>query len=166
MSTSGLLTKLRDTNENLTLFAPTNTALNQLGSSMLTRMRNGDPCLQSKVKMGHKIITCSLILYFYNVLEWIVAGIMRNHLLPMTLCSSIIFQKGQVRNLDGVPLNVERTADDKLFVNGIQIITRDIITTNGILHVLDGVLISEDGKVKARYRRPFLWTFKLCLSYQ
>ena len=70
---------------------------------------------------------------------------MRSHLLPITLCSSIIFKQGQVRNIDEVLLNIERSADDKLFVNGTQIITRDIITTNGVVHILDGVLISENG---------------------
>jgi transforming growth factor-beta-induced protein len=70
---------------------------------------------------------------------------MRNHILPLTLCTSIVFQKGQVRNLDEALLSLERSADDKLFVNGTQIVTRDIITTNGIVHIIDGVLLSENG---------------------
>ena len=49
MSTSGLLPMLRDTKEHLTLFAPTDAALNQLGSALLQKLRNGDPCLPSKV---------------------------------------------------------------------------------------------------------------------
>ena len=83
---------------------------------------------------------------------------MRSHLLPITLCSSIIFKQGQVRNIDEVLLNIERSADDKLFVNGTQIITRDIITTNGVVHILDGVLISENGIF-------FVWIFGCIGTY-
>ena len=43
-------------------------------------------------------------------------------------------------------LLIERDNEDKLFINGSQVLSRDIVTTNGVVQVMDGVLLSEKGK--------------------
>jgi len=99
----------------LTMFAPTNAAINKLGHTILHKMQHGDPCLKR---------------------------ILRHHLLPITFCSSIVYNQGQVRNVDHDVLDIVRGSDDKLFVNGSQVLVRDIVTTNGVVHVIDTVLMS------------------------
>lgn len=59
-----------------------------------------------------------------------------------------MYKQGQVRNIDHDVLDVLRDADDKLFINGSQIQVRDVMTTNGVVHVIDTVLMSENGKIK------------------
>ena len=50
-------------------------------------------------------------------------------------------------NLDGETLNLERRPDDgKLFVSGIQIVAKDVIGVNGIIHVIDGIIMPDSGK--------------------
>jgi len=65
--------------------------------------------------------------------------------MPITFCSCVIPQKGQVRNVDHQILEFERDSNDNLFINGSQIVTRDIMTTNGVVHVIDAVLLSQEG---------------------
>ncbi len=135
-----------DKTQNLTLFAPTNAAINKLGHTILHKMQNGDPCLKSKLIQENKYNSAFFLLsnflsYFLNFL-----GILRHHILPLTFCSCIVYKQGQVRNVDHDVLDVLRDADDKLFINGSQIQVRDIMTTNGVVHVIDTVLMSENGK--------------------
>jgi len=73
-------------------------------------------------------------------------GILRRHILPITFCSSIVYKQGQVRNIDGDVMDIDRVADDKLYLNGSQIVIRDIVTTNGVVHVIDAVVMSEEGE--------------------
>ncbi|ODN05167.1 Transforming growth factor-beta-induced protein ig-h3, partial [Orchesella cincta] len=115
-ASSGLMPMLSDKNQHLTLFAPTNAAINKLGHAILHKMQHGDPCLKR---------------------------ILRRHILPITFCSSIVYKQGQVRNIDGDVMDIDRVADDKLFLNGSQIVIRDIVTTNGVVHVIDAVVMSD-----------------------
>ena len=43
-------------------------------------------------------------------------------------------------------LNISRSADDKIFVHGVQVIQRDVMATNGVMHVVDNVLVPEEGE--------------------
>ena len=46
----------------------------------------------------------------------------------------------------GSSLLLERDLEGRLYVNGKQVITRDVTATNGVLHVIDGVLIPENAR--------------------
>lgn len=52
-----------------------------------------------------------------------------------------------MRNIDHEVLDIDRDANDKLFINGSEILIRDIVTTNGVVHVIDTMLVSEYGKL-------------------
>lgn len=56
--------------------------------------------------------------------------------------------QGRARSntLLGTSLLLERDLEGKLYVNGKQVITRDVMATNGVLHVIDGVLIPENAR--------------------
>jgi hypothetical protein len=50
-------------------------------------------------------------------------------------------------NMDGDTLNLERRSDDgKLFVSGVQIVAKDVVGTNGIIHVIDDIIMPDSGK--------------------
>ena len=56
--------------------------------------------------------------------------------------------EGRARSttLLGSSLLLENDLEGKLYVNGKQVITRDIVASNGVLHVIDGVLVPENAR--------------------
>jgi hypothetical protein len=52
-------------------------------------------------------------------------------------------------NMDGDTLTLERRPDDgKLFVSGVQIVAKDVVGTNGIIHVIDDIIMPDSGKYR------------------
>jgi uncharacterized surface protein with fasciclin (FAS1) repeats len=63
------------------------------------------------------------------------------------VCSAAIQTRLVVVNMDGDTLNLERRPDDgKLFVSGIQIVAKDVVGTNGIIHVIDDIIMPDSGE--------------------
>ena len=54
-------------------------------------------------------------------------------------------------------LNLTCNKDDKFFVNDAQVVRADLMATNGVLHIIDQVLIPDDGQ----YITPLLFIFLL-----
>lgn len=74
--------------------------------------------------------------------------LIKNHVLPNVICSSVIEGKVRALNLLNRFVNLSRTDDDKVFMGPGQLVIRDIMATNGVLHVLDTVVIPDDGKTQ------------------
>ncbi|XP_063232448.1 transforming growth factor-beta-induced protein ig-h3-like [Bacillus rossius redtenbacheri] len=103
-----------------TLFAPTEEAFLKLDAEARAQIQNGHSC---------------------------VANVVRHHLLPFTLCSAAVTRELAVRSLDDEVLRIDRRLDDgKLFVAGRQITVKDVVATNGIVHVLDGIVIPDSAR--------------------
>ncbi|CAG7823701.1 unnamed protein product, partial [Allacma fusca] len=135
---SDLLETFRDSNQHLTLFAPTNDALNKLGPDFLSRLKTGDPCLQR---------------------------IIRNHVVPVTFCTSVFLKSGQIRNLNHGIMNVERHTNKDLSINGSKVISADVMATNGVIQVIEGVLLSpQDGSLTKSLENADLTTFMTYLQ--
>ena len=73
-------------------------------------------------------------------------GILKNHLLENVICSTVL--EGRVRSINalGRYLNLSRTDSDHLMVNEAELVVRDVMTTNGVIHKIDTVLIPEEGQ--------------------
>jgi len=70
--------------------------------------------------------------------------ILLHHLLPNVICTGVIDNKAKTMNVNDKYIIVERNDDDELFVDeDAAIVTRDIMGTNGVIHVIDKVLIPE-----------------------
>lgn len=64
-----------------------------------------------------------------------------------TVCSTAIIGNATTHNVGGVVLNMERTMDDELIFEGkAKIIQTDLIGTNGVVHLIDTVIIPESGR--------------------
>lgn len=114
---SGLGKSLREDGQ-LTLLAPSDSAFRKLDPVLLARILEGDTdCL---IKL------------------------LNNHILPNVICSSAIQGKSKSKNLMNRFVNLTKEADDKIFVNGAQAVETDVMATNGVLYVIDDVLVPDE----------------------
>jgi len=67
-------------------------------------------------------------------------------MLPNVICSTVISGRARSSTLLGSSLLLENDLEGRLYVNGKQVITRDVVASNGVLHVIDGVLIPENAR--------------------
>ncbi|KAB5543488.1 hypothetical protein PHYPO_G00079740 [Pangasianodon hypophthalmus] len=102
-----------------TLFAPTNKAFEQLDSDVLERILNDKTVLQA----------------FLNY-----------HLLSSVQCSEAIMAGTAYETLEGSVIEIGCDGDS-LTVNGIKmVLKKDIITSNGVIHLIDQVLMPDSAK--------------------
>ncbi|XP_041849788.1 periostin, osteoblast specific factor b isoform X2 [Melanotaenia boesemani] len=117
--TAGLLEKLGQPGH-YTLFAPTNDAFDKLGGDMLERFQADKEVLKALLSF---------------------------HLLESVQCSEAIMAGSSYETLEGN--NIEIGCDgDSLTVNGIKmVLKKDIVTTNGVIHLIDQVLMPDSAKL-------------------
>ncbi|XP_071379703.1 periostin, osteoblast specific factor b [Centroberyx affinis] len=115
---SGLLDKLGQPGQ-YTLFAPTNEAFEKMGSDVLERLKSNKDVLQALLNF---------------------------HLLKTVQCSEAIMTGTSYETLEGD--NIEIGCDgDSITVNGVKmVLKKDIVTTNGVVHLIDQVLIPDSAK--------------------
>ncbi|GFO03193.1 transforming growth factor-beta-induced protein [Plakobranchus ocellatus] len=117
LATARYVPKLEEDGQG-TLLAPSNDAFARMNPRLRGRLLAGDKkCLQKVVD---------------------------NHILPHTICSSVIQGKARTLNSLGHYLNISRSEDDKVFVHGAQVTQRDIMATNGVMHVIDEVIVPKE----------------------
>ncbi|XP_078142587.1 periostin isoform X3 [Centroberyx gerrardi] len=117
-SASGMMEKLSAPGH-YTLFAPTNEAFNKLGSGYLERiMEDRD----------------------------VIAALVNYHLLNSIQCSEAIMAGSAYETAEGSTIEIGCDGDS-LTVNGIKmVLKKDIVTTNGVIHLIDQVLIPDSAK--------------------
>ena len=70
-------------------------------------------------------------------------------MLPNVICSSVVEGKVRTVNLLDRYVNLTRSTDDKVFVEeNAQLIIKDLMGTNGVLHIIDKVVIPDACKSK------------------
>lgn len=113
------LTSVLKTNQNLTLFAPTDAAFAALPAGELDKLMAPDngPLLQ-------KVLT-------YHLINAKVDS------------SKIKGAKGEVKSVEGSPLMLDGSGATPM-VDGANIVQADVMASNGVLHVVDKVLLPKD----------------------
>uniref|UniRef100_A0A8C8K2M7 Periostin n=1 Tax=Oncorhynchus tshawytscha TaxID=74940 RepID=A0A8C8K2M7_ONCTS len=115
---SGVMDKMGQPGH-FTLFAPTNEAMENLGASFLERI------------MGDKEVIGALVNY---------------HLLNSVQCSEAIMAGSVYETVEGSTIEIGCDGDS-LTVNGIKmVLKKDIVTSNGVIHLIDKVLIPDSAK--------------------
>lgn len=71
---------------------------------------------------------------------------MKHHFTAHTICSSAIIGNATTHNVEGDILNMERTDDGLIFEGKAKIVQADIVATNGVIHIIDEVIIPGSGK--------------------
>uniref|UniRef100_A0A8C7WGL1 Periostin n=1 Tax=Oncorhynchus mykiss TaxID=8022 RepID=A0A8C7WGL1_ONCMY len=120
-----------------TLFAPTNDAFAKLDSDVLQRL------------MGDKGVLQALLNF---------------HMLNSVQCSEGIMSGQTFETLEGH--NIEIGCDgESLTVNGIKmVLKKDIVTTNGVIHLIDEVLMPDSAKQVMELLTPSQSTFSDMVS--
>lgn len=113
------LTSVLKTNQNLTLFAPTDAAFAALPAGQLDKLM-----LPENGPMLQKVLTYHLI----------------NAKVDST---KIKGAKGEVKSVEGSPLMLDGSGETPM-VDSATITQTDVMATNGVLHVVDKVLMPKD----------------------
>ena len=116
---TGLNEDLSSNDAHWTLIAPTDAAFEKLESTLKSKILTGNGCS---------------------------ADIMKHHLLPNVICSGVIDGKAKTVNSLNKYVIIERDEQDVLTVEGIKLIMTDIVASNGVIHVVDDVIIPESSR--------------------
>ncbi|XP_063600232.1 transforming growth factor-beta-induced protein ig-h3-like [Penaeus indicus] len=103
----------------LTLFAPTDDAFRSVSPLVLEGLLEGNACLDAVIK---------------------------SHILPNVICSAAVQGKARTVNLLDSYLMLEKTGDNEIFVGDAEVLEKDVMGTNGVLHVISGPLMPQEAK--------------------
>ncbi|RWS25046.1 transforming growth factor-beta-induced protein ig-h3-like isoform X4 [Leptotrombidium deliense] len=116
---TGLLQKLKSQSGRYTLFAVKNEVMEKLEPSLLKKLESGHSCFDA---------------------------IAESHVVDKVICSSAIFNQLKVTSLASHSFILKRTYEQKLLVDDVEITGRDIVASNGVIHLINDLIIPE--KVK------------------
>ena len=125
LQAAGLVDVLADPNASWTVFAPTNAAFEALPAGVL------DMLLADKDLLT-RVLT-------YHVVE---GAITSDQLSSMMAPSMEMTAPGA--DLEGSELEITVADDGTVMVNNANVVTADIIASNGVIHVIDAVLVPEE----------------------
>ncbi|MGB1286134.1 MAG: fasciclin domain-containing protein, partial [Aggregatilineales bacterium] len=122
---AGLVDVLADPNAEWTVFAPTNAAFEALPEGVL-----------DMVLADNELLTRILT---YHVVEGTVTSDMLSDMMAPTMEMTAVGA-----DLLGGQLDVQVADDGSVTVNGVNVVAADIMATNGVIHVVDQVLLPPD----------------------
>lgn len=122
---AGLVDVLADPDAEWTVFAPTNAAFDALPDGVLDM-------LLADTELLTRVLT-------YHVVEGTVTSDMIS---PMMAPSMEMTAPGA--DLEGSELDISVTEDGTVMVNNATVVTADIIASNGVIHVIDTVLVPPE----------------------
>ncbi|XP_037528927.1 transforming growth factor-beta-induced protein ig-h3 [Rhipicephalus sanguineus] len=118
LSMGDLEETLKNPQGHYTLLAPSDDAFAKVHKDTLAKWKSGDAC---------------------------IAKLLRGHLLNHVICTTAVPGSARVRSVNGDPVTLSRDGD-RLLADGSPVSARDLMATNGVLHVLDHILMSQDSK--------------------
>jgi len=119
---TNMLEKISLSEGQFTLFAPTDDAFSKM-----------DENLREKLVGSSGGIGCA-------------SDILSNHLLPNVICSGIIETKAKTTNSLNKYLTLDQDEEGNFYVEGIKVILKDVMGTNGVIHIIDEVIIPETAR--------------------
>jgi transforming growth factor-beta-induced protein len=116
---TGLQDDLSSADGQWTLLAPTDAAFEKLEAKLKAKILSGNGCS---------------------------ADILKYHMLPNVVCSGVVDGKAKTVNAMNKYLILERDDQDAISVEGIKLVMTDIVAANGVVHVIDDVIVPESSR--------------------
>lgn len=69
-----------------------------------------------------------------------LAGVLTYHVVPGKVMAADVVKLNSAQTAQGKPLNIV-AKDGKVMINGVRVIKTDIVCKNGVIHVIDAVLL-------------------------
>jgi len=117
VTSAGLADTLSDENASYTVFAPINGAFNKLPAGTVDTLLKPE----NKEKL---------------------TGILTYHVVDSAVMSGDLTDGQMVKTLNGQELKVS-LKDDSVFIAGAKVVTADVKATNGVVHLIDSVLMPK-----------------------
>ena len=92
----------------------------------------------------------------------IFSELLRYHIIEHNLCSAAVLGRARLPTLEGQKINLTCGTDDLLHVNGKAVSQADIMATNGVIHVLDDILIPDSGRAILLFFSSLLFQRIVC----
>lgn len=73
----------------------------------------------------------------------VLVKILRYHVVPQEVLSKDL-QSGEVKSLDGTPISVKVDPTTGVMVNDAKVTTPDVKGSNGVIHIIDNVILPPD----------------------
>lgn len=87
-----------------------------------------------------------LLLFWDKIYIIPFLDILKYHIIPHSICSPAINGNVTVHNIEGNLFNMERKENDDLIIEeNVKIVKPDIIATNGVIHLVDTLMLPESG---------------------
>lgn len=136
---ANLMEKLGQTDQRVTVFAPVDGAFNKMPEALKQKVKAGNGCSQD---------------------------ILNAHILSNFVCSGAIETKAKAVNDLNQYVNLERNEENELLIEGIKVVLKDIVGSNGVIHVIEDVIIPESARslietLEANHAPTFAELFKL-----
>ena len=119
LTKTGLTEDLSSPEGQWTLFAPTDAAFEKLEAKLKAKVLHGNGCS---------------------------ADILKHHLLPNVICSGIVDSKAKTVNSLNKYVVLEKDEQDVISIEGVKLIMTDIVASNGVVHVVDDVIVPESSR--------------------
>jgi len=74
------------------------------------------------------------------------ADLIKSHILSEVVCSGVVDSQVVVTNLAGQDMSLTRDQDGSIEIDGVKLFMKDKMTTNGVIHVIDDVIIQQSVK--------------------
>ncbi|XP_066293859.1 transforming growth factor-beta-induced protein ig-h3-like isoform X2 [Branchiostoma lanceolatum] len=113
------LSSVLDSDGQMTVFAPTDSAFDSVPQETLQRLVADEKCLKN---------------------------LLLHHVIPHTICADAVTGRHRTVSMAGEDLKVQRDSDDKIFVNTAQVIQGNVLGYNGVVHVIDNVLVPNKAR--------------------
>lgn len=111
--------ELRDVTKTFTIFAPTDSAF-----------RSAPPEIINRILTDKEL----------------VKKLLRYHQTDPVICSAAIIGKTSMKSREGQKLNLTCDANDRIRVNDVPVAESDIVALNGVIHVIEELLIPDSVK--------------------
>jgi transforming growth factor-beta-induced protein len=73
--------------------------------------------------------------------------VIKQHVLPNIICSSVVQGRVRTKNSLNEYVRMSRGDADELLVESATVLQRDVMATNGVLYVIDQVILPAGGEL-------------------